>query len=124
MTYILIIEPDAFVAKFVQVNLMARKYSTRVVADKQTALALIRDQFPNLVIMDLQSTDEEGFQFLDKLGEMMAEDFTCAIVFTTWLSPAQLDYCSSYPYVCEILYKPIEARALIDTIGRLWEQPV
>lgn len=124
MTYILVIEPDVFVAKFVQVNLIARQYSTLLVTDKKAALEIIHTQFPRLVIMDLQSTSEEGFQFLDELGLMPQASSTCAIVFTTWLSPEQLDQCSRYPFVCEILYKPIEARVMMEAIGRLWDQPI
>jgi len=124
MKYILVVEHDENVSKFLQVNLLARKYPARFVSDEQTALALIRAESPWLIILDLQSTNDESFIFLDLLGQIVEDNLTCAIVFTTWLSAAQIAYCSLYPYVCEILYKPANATILMNTVKRLWKREI
>ena len=69
---VLLVEDEAQIRKFVRISLEAEGYAVREARLGADGLALVREQEPALVILDLGLPDMDGQQFLQRLREWSA----------------------------------------------------
>ncbi len=112
---ILIVEDESVVALNLQMRLEAAHYQVTGVADsRQTALALLRDTCPDLVLLDIQlKNNQSGIG----VAQEIREHFDVPVVYLT----AYADYailqqaCQTAPY--GYILKPFDVTELYSTIA-------
>ncbi len=66
---ILIVEDDATIARFVELELAHAGYSVKKVADGESALAAVEEKEPDLIILDLMLPKITGMEVAERLRE-------------------------------------------------------
>ena len=66
---VLVVDDDARLREFMRVNLEMEGYSVREASSAEEALAVIADQAPELVLLDVVMPGVDGWQMLQKLQE-------------------------------------------------------
>lgn len=69
MKKILVIDDDQFFAKTLEAALPKEKYSLVAAEDGEVGLQMLKDEKPNLVVLDLMMPKLDGASFLKKIQE-------------------------------------------------------
>jgi DNA-binding response OmpR family regulator len=112
----MIIEDDSWIRAFVKDALLDEGYAVIEAADGQTALRLVDDHAPDLVLLDLALAGTSGIEVLRHLRYRRHARGLPVIVlsaFTRILSP---DVAAS---VALVLSKPFEVEALLGAVRRI-----
>ncbi|GAB3757684.1 response regulator [Microlunatus parietis] len=72
MTFILAVDDDPAILRTLRINLRARDYDVETVGDGRSALQVINERMPDLVLLDLGLPDLDGVSVLAKLREFSA----------------------------------------------------
>ena len=65
----LVVDDDARLREFMRVNLEMEGYSVREASSAEEALAVIEDQAPELVLLDVVMPGVDGWQMLQRMQE-------------------------------------------------------
>lgn len=69
MTFILAVDDDPAILRTLRINLRARDYDVETVGDGRSALQVINERMPDLVLLDLGLPDLDGASVLARLRE-------------------------------------------------------
>lgn len=72
MTFILAVDDDPAILRTLRINLKARDYDVETVGDGRSALQVIDERMPDLVLLDLGLPDLDGVSVLARLREFSA----------------------------------------------------
>lgn len=115
MHKILIIEDEANIRKLISVNLMARGYEVIEAEDAQAGLALLRDEAPAVLLLDIRLPDMSGWEILEIMATNPDYPQVPVIVITASLSNGHLDN-TRYTNLRKVLNKPVSIKELTHTI--------
>jgi CheY-like chemotaxis protein len=116
---ILLVDDDLQVVKFLKKALETNGYSVQATTSGKEALVLLRQQPPDLMILDLNMPEVDGFDLL-KI-ERTEFPYLRILVISGYLKGALLD-AAKFVGATATLEKPVTAEALVakvrDMIGR------
>lgn len=116
---ILVVDDDASLRRVVRMQLEEAGYTVALAADGKSALALIDEQQPRLVITDLRMPCADGMELLRHIRES-AQETTVIIItaFATVETAVAAMKAGAYDYIT----KPIDYDALILAVHRAMER--
>lgn len=111
-THILIVDDDSQILDMLKCTLENEGYDVDVAADGKSALALLPDCKPDLVLLDLKMPDLDGYQVLKLIRE---QSEVPVIVLTGVLDPRSV-YDSVNLGADDYVRKPFRSRELLARI--------
>lgn len=112
---ILIVEDEASIRKLAAVNLLARGYTVTAVESAEEGLALLREQSPALLLLDIKLPGMQGWDLL----KAMADDPGISPDTPVIVMTAAADVGASardYPNVVKVLIKPFNVDDLLQAV--------
>lgn len=67
MTFVLVVDDDPAILRTLSINLRARDYDVETAADGRSALQIVAERMPDVVILDLGLPDLDGVEVLKRL---------------------------------------------------------
>ena len=67
MTFVLVVDDDPAILRTLSINLRARDYDVETAADGRSALQIVDERMPDVVILDLGLPDLDGVEVLKRL---------------------------------------------------------
>lgn len=67
MTFVLVVDDDAAIRRTLTINLRARDYDVEVAADGRSALQIVDERMPDVILLDLGLPDVDGIAVLRQL---------------------------------------------------------
>ncbi len=124
MSHVLVVEDESNVRKLVTVNLTRRGHTVAEAVNAAQALAHLRSQSFDLVVLDIKLPDETGWAVLTQVAADTALQFNSPVlVMTASIADAHIDL-EGYPMVVEVLVKPFSAAKLLAAIERALRAPL
>lgn len=118
MSHVLVVEDESNVRKLVTVNLTSRGYTVAEAVNAEQALAQLRSQSFDLVVLDIKLPDVTGWNVLAQVAADATLQFSGPVlVMTASIADAHIDL-EQYPMVVEVLVKPFSAAKLVAAIER------
>ncbi|MDX1993331.1 MAG: response regulator [bacterium] len=117
MSRILVVEDNIGISNFVWVNLTLRGYQINNAYSGKDALALLKTQPPQLLLLDIWLPDMSGYDLLDACAESELTSSIPVIAFTA-AAPEERERLEKHPQIAEVLYKPVSANQLLAAIQR------
>ena len=109
-------EPDlSWVMRF---NLEVEGYRTFAAADGRTALHLLRQQHPEVMILDVMMPVMDGWSVLEELNGTEGEDRPRVVVVSARTSPEDRQRATTLG-VDAFIPKPFELDDLLEVVGEL-----
>jgi DNA-binding response OmpR family regulator len=68
-TYILVVDDDPSIRKFIKANLEARDYRVAQAGDGKEAIQIIEEELPDLILLDIMMPQMDGFQVCKVIRE-------------------------------------------------------
>lgn len=117
MKSVLIVEDEARIREFIEVNLSARGYRVETAATAEQALELIRQTLPDVLLLDMRLPGISGLALLDILRD---ESWTTRIaVIAMSASTAHLEAVNDHhPEVRQTLEKPVGVGQLLEAVSQ------
>lgn len=102
--------------KLVKVNLTSRGFQVLEAENGEEALALLHNQTPSMMVLDIKLPDITGWEILNSIAKdpTINADFP-VLVMTASLGDANIDL-KPYPSIVGIIMKPFKTDKLIATI--------
>ena len=69
MTFVLVVDDDPAILRTLGINLRARDYDVETAADGRSALQIVHERMPDVVLLDLGLPDVDGVAVLKRLRE-------------------------------------------------------
>lgn len=82
MAKILIIEDDNLIAKIYKTRLSTKGYEVEIAGDGQTALDLIKNYVPHVVLLDIMMPHLDGFEFLEMIQDDPKLSHTAVLIYS------------------------------------------
>lgn len=114
MTHILVIDDEPLIAVNWRENLIESGYRVSMAHNGASALAICKRDPPDVVVTDLKMPKMGGLAFLQALRRHCAD--VPVVVVSAYLEEAHGIPPDSR---VELLAKPLDARILVDRVGRL-----
>lgn len=67
MTFVLVVDDDPAILRTLTINLRARDYDVEAAADGRSALQIVEERVPNVILLDLGLPDLDGISVLRRL---------------------------------------------------------
>ncbi len=116
---ILVVEDDSSLRRLTQVQLDKLGYQTRIAADAEEGLEILRQESVNLLICDLHLPGASGLELLKKVrAEHSETKFVIVTAYGSVNSAIEAMKSGAYDYLTKPLH-PVELRTLVD---RVFEQ--
>ena len=115
MTTLLLVEDDAKITLAMGIRLKAAGYTVATAPDAFHAMSQARHHEPDVVLMDINLPDGDGFTVAQKL-QLMPETATTPIIFMTASKAPDLKERANSLNAAAFLEKPFTASQLIDAI--------
>jgi diguanylate cyclase (GGDEF)-like protein len=112
---ILVIEDNPISRKMVRVALQAEGYTVIEAPDGKTALTLMIEQKPDLVLQDLLLPDVNGFDLLAQLRKVPSAAKIPILALTGLIAKADELRLADAPFT-DYLFKPLEPSLLVSTV--------
>ena len=114
---ILIVDDNLTNLKLVTYLMRSKGYEVATAVDAHTALDVIREQPPRLILMDLQLPDVDGLELTRRIKADPATRDIVVVAVTAYAMKG--DQERAFAAGCDdYVTKPIDTRALPDTIAR------
>lgn len=118
MEYILVVEDEANILKFVSLNLLSRGFKVIEEKNGTDALARLHSAPPALMILDIKLPDTTGWDVLRRVvGDHLVKIEFPVLIMTASITDAYIDL-EAYPNVREILIKPFSSGKLLSAVQR------
>ena len=116
MSHVLVVEDEPNVRKLVTVNLTSRGYTVTEASNAQQALAHLRAQAFDLMVLDIKLPDFTGWDILTKVAADATLEFNGPVlVMTASVTDAHIDL-EQYPLVVDMLIKPFNVARLVTAV--------
>lgn len=119
---ILVVEDNPITRNLLRVTLAAEGYAVSEAPDGRTALALMRETRPDLVMTDLVLPDVDGFELVTQLRSLPGGADIPILACSGFLSRFEAAQMSSLGFT-DFLMKPVEPSRLVRTIRSLLPLP-
>jgi PleD family two-component response regulator len=115
---ILVVDDDADITCFVEMNLRSAGYDVTVASDGEEALAQAQEVPPDLVLLDIAMPGIDGFEVLRRLGRDPRFATTCVIMVTA--RPFQADKVLAITEGADdYIVKPFDPVELLTRVKRI-----
>ncbi len=118
---ILIIDQSELLRNFIKESLEEYGYEIHLAKDGLDGLIKMRNQIPDLIIMDYYLPKLNGLSFLKEKMDLKTTANIPVIILTTKMDRTTLINLSKYK-LFKILYKPIEIDNLFQTVGQVFNR--
>lgn len=119
--HILLVDNDRMMLDLLKISLKGQGYKVLAAHDGQQAMQAVREQLPDLIILELMLPVMDGLRFLRWLrGEQPST--LPVLVHTALDRPGVYDAVTSLD-VTELVYKPIGRKELLRRVRQLMHQP-
>jgi CheY-like chemotaxis protein len=113
---ILVVDDEANIRKLVSVNLTSRGYRVREAVSASQALAILAEESPVLMVLDIKLPDFTGWELINRMMKSVHINHSFPIlVMTASIMDAQIDL-ANFPGVSKILIKPFSMRDFISAV--------
>jgi CheY-like chemotaxis protein len=119
---VLVVEDNVITAKMLQVTLQTGNYRVLVAHDAATALQLVADAHPDLILQDLLLPDMDGVELLRRIRDIPDARNTPVIVCSGLLSKIEEARSGLAPFT-DYLFKPVDVGQLLQSVRRLLPEP-
>jgi two-component system, OmpR family, alkaline phosphatase synthesis response regulator PhoP len=113
---ILQVEDEENIRKLITVNLVERGYHVVETYDGQQGLDYLRDQKPDLLILNILLPDISGLDLLDQLDENSAQFSDLPVILITASEVDKNRIVNEHPRVIRIFTKPFDVKEVVDFI--------
>jgi two-component system KDP operon response regulator KdpE len=117
---VLVVEDDVRIQKMVQSVLQSEQYEVEAVSDGRAAMSAIREERPDLVILDLMLPDVDGWQVMARLRTDSSLSGLPVLVLSAVHDLARE---SMRIGASDFLRKPFGVDALLEKVARLTQGP-
>ncbi len=112
---ILVVDDEPNIRKLVSVNLANRGYRVLEAMTAAQALAILADESPVLMVLDIKLPDFTGWELLNRIKSVHLKARFPVLVMTASIMDAQIDL-ANYPSVSKILIKPFSMRDFLTAV--------
>lgn len=116
---ILLVEDDELSARLMRFLIEREGYSMHHASDGRSALAMAQDLCPDMLILDINLPDIDGFAVLAELQQHIARYQTKVLMLTGKASDADMVKATQLG-ACGYLIKPFQPAELISKIQSVW----
>jgi CheY-like chemotaxis protein len=117
MPTVLIVEDKKNIRTLIAVNLKARGYDTLESETAEGALPLLRDQAPDVMLLDISLPGMDGWELLEIVeGENGVDPLPVAII--TGTPPSAKTLGSYYANIVDIVVKPLRVQQLMEVVEK------
>jgi CheY-like chemotaxis protein len=113
---ILLVDDDYQVVRYLKKALQENGYSVTSTTSGKQALAMIQERLPDLLILDLNMPEPDGFDLLK--AERSKFPYLRILVISGYLQGALLEAARIFGAVAT-LQKPVTAEALVGKVGEV-----
>ena len=117
---VLIVDDDPQVLHFVQDVLRLAGYNVSTAESGITALAMIEEQAPDLLVLDLVMPDMDGFEVLRAVRN---RDANLPILVTSGFQAGVLLPAASFLGATAVIEKPVAPARFLEIVRKLWVSP-
>lgn len=115
--HILMVDDDPMILRFMSANLRARGYEVTTAEDGESALKLVRDCSPDLVILDILMPGIDGFEVCRRLREWSSVPILVLTAIGETTARWQLIQLGASDYMA----KPFDIGELLKRVHKLLE---
>ncbi len=119
MSYILIVEDDPHIRRFIRVNLTARGFKVIEVDNGEDALNYIYDDLPVLVLLDIKLPGMSGLDLLGMISQDERYKSLPVVLISAWVKEQAHDIRLTYPQIAAMIPKPLSVDDLLTTVRRI-----
>jgi PAS domain S-box-containing protein len=112
---ILVVEDNPITRKLVRVALGTEGYTVREAPDGHTALELMTQEPPDLILQDLRLPDLDGFDLVQRLRALPGGTAVPILAVSGFLSQMEQARSNNAGFT-DYLFKPVEPSRLLDTV--------
>lgn len=116
--YILSVDDEVDVTELIAFNLRQEKYEVATAEDGRTALALIAERRPDLLLLDLMLPDLDGFAICEILRRRAETADLPIVILSAWNEPDSRHLGLELGAI-DFLNKPFSPRALTARVKEL-----
>jgi two-component system, OmpR family, alkaline phosphatase synthesis response regulator PhoP len=113
---ILHVEDEENIRKLITVNLIERGYQVVEAFNGQEALDNLRDQTPDLMILNIKLPDISGLDILEHLDDKNIPSSDVPVVLMTATDVDKDQIVSQHPRIVKIFTKPFDVKEVVDFI--------
>ena len=117
---ILVVDDEPIVAEIAKRKLMERGYEVLTAADGQIALDLLVNHIPDLILLDVQMPNMNGYVFIQELLKNTAHIAIPVVVLTAY---NEMEPLFQQHGVKSYLLKPLKLHDLINKVVEITGQP-
>lgn len=118
MSYILVVETEAEIRKFVAICLQRRGFEVAQACTAQDVLDQMRQRLPDAVVLDTRLIGMSGWELLQILKEDAALSVVPVVLMTATPSSENADAKRKYVNIITQLTKPLSANHLVAAVER------
>jgi CheY-like chemotaxis protein len=118
---VLIVDDEPQVLQFLTIVLRLAGYGVQTASSGATALAMIADQPPDLLVLDLVMPEPDGFEVLQAIRDHNAE---LPVLVTSGFHAGTLLHAASLLGATAVLEKPVAPASLLEAVRDLCGLPV
>ena len=115
---VLIVDDDARVREYVRVNLEAEGYAVREAGSAEEGLAVLGEQSPDLILLDVMMPQVDGWEMLRQVQEHTGVGAIPVIMFSGKVDERAADEARSRG-ASGFIGKPFDPRSLIESTKQL-----
>ncbi len=115
--HILMVDDDPMILRFVSANLQARGYEVTTAEDGESALRMVKDSSPDLVILDILMPGIDGFEVCRRLREWSQ----IPILVLTAIGETNARWQLMQLGASDYMSKPFDIADLLKRVRRLLE---
>jgi two-component system response regulator/two-component system chemotaxis response regulator CheY len=119
MAKILLIDDDPVLLKLYSTRLMADKHEVKTASNGESALELLSDFTPELIVADLLMPKLNGFSFLEQLNQQPKFAKTIRIVFSSVVNEEQIGRLEALKVSKYLNKTDTTPTQLVETINQL-----
>jgi len=79
---ILVVDDDRIGTTLVKFGLSEQRYDVLVAGDGQEALGMVKDEVPDLIVLDVMMPNMNGYEFMTELKQLQGVETTPVIMLT------------------------------------------
>lgn len=113
---VLVIDDEPNIRRFITLNLSTRGYEVTDTRDAESALELLKQRCPALILLDLNLPGISGWEFLDLIRDHPTHSTIPVIIITGSITMGDTRP-EQYPMVVDVLVKPLSVQQLLYAIN-------